>query len=496
MMKLKSYTCPSCGSVLQVENNQRILDCPFCGSEFQAVSFHRKEVVSSAGENLKNKEFTAAREKYLEILTDNPYDVDALLGLICCSGKIPEQSAFSRIRDLSQYNAGAALKVLRAQEGCQSEEAKPYFDKLAGLLEKAERWQELDSKVNAIRSDNRNKYEEITGIKERETTLRGRILNTFLYIGSLFGAEERRATKEESLLYQGAGGLFMIFMGILIYMIIDAEPEDLMKTILTFFGWVLGILALVALVSFIITKIYQHKEYKVRELTQGNHTEFMGISSEMSELSAEYEKEYQEMKKLRPTEIPVAKRKRSKEDVFSEEEKETYCSQCGGKLFLDRERSLYTCKYCGVALGASFFIGDVDAKARKALAVEEFEEAELRFSHVLMMHPDDYEALVGRVLATGKWRAVRAMKLPERMPPYLLKEFNARIEEGKAHAKKEDQEIFDEFSNISALIQKADPYGKKKTPFEKAQWESIELDFKKVRDKLLSIERKRNAAMQ
>ena len=68
MRDLINYTCKECGGALVVDRNQKIYECPFCGTAFDFVTIHRKELLNDAGKDLKNMEFFAAKQKYKSLL--------------------------------------------------------------------------------------------------------------------------------------------------------------------------------------------------------------------------------------------------------------------------------------------------------------------------------------------------------------------------------------------------------------------------------------------
>ena len=48
MAELKSYSCPKCGSYLDVDRDRDEFECPFCGNRFNALVFHRDELLAEA----------------------------------------------------------------------------------------------------------------------------------------------------------------------------------------------------------------------------------------------------------------------------------------------------------------------------------------------------------------------------------------------------------------------------------------------------------------
>ena len=223
---------------------------------------------------------------------------------------------------------------------------------------------------------------------------------------------------------------------------------------------------------------HQKKMDVLREKTTANHSEFMKIDEEMNALASSYAEGYPELRKLRPQgasalAVSQERLKRENPEVFSLEEKKVFCAKCGAPLVLDRERSLYACKFCGVASGASLFIGNVFDKAQKALSKKEFEEAEICFAHSLMMKPDDFGSLFGRILAEGRWTSLQDFMLDQgtHIPPFRVRNLLTRIEEAETHAKEEDRKIFMNMKELVNIVPRAEVLFKEsRRTKEEAPW--------------------------
>ena len=127
-----------------------------------------------------------------------------------------------------------------------------------------------------------------------------------------------------------------------------------------------------------------------------------------------------------------------------EEKIKVICTQCGAALIPDKENMIYRCTHCGVAFGSSIiFDRDAVNKARKALSFAEFNEADVWFQCVLMLCPDDFEALRGRVLCAGKWCSFMDIKEPFNMPAVRFARIRDSIDDAIAHAELSDIGYFE-----------------------------------------------------
>ena len=132
MAKLISYVCTRCGGVLNIDSDQKILDCPFCGTMVNLVEYHRKDILSQAELCLKRMEYKSAYERYKELYDKNPKSFEALLGLVLCAGKIPDKKDLVYPKKLIRHDLDKARAVLAQHaEDCSGYE---YFEHLGTVL--------------------------------------------------------------------------------------------------------------------------------------------------------------------------------------------------------------------------------------------------------------------------------------------------------------------------------------------------------------------------
>ena len=225
------------------------------------------------------------------------------------------------------------------------------------------------------------------------------------------------------------------------------------------FGFLLLIITLV--IFFILFFVIRHFFYKglkktyskplERTITSG-HGKAEKLSSEALELKRKYEEKYEELKKLDPTvngyKPPVASRVDAGPDPFADVTKNVTCAKCGGQLFLDKEKRLYECRFCGVAYGTSLFFDDPLGKAKKALLAADYTEADQRFAHMLMVNPQDFEALFGRILCAGRWKNIPDIELEDRMLPFMEEHLTDRVDEAVQHSGEENKSFFFDLQTI------------------------------------------------
>jgi hypothetical protein len=163
MAKLIGYTCEKCGGVLNVDSDQEIFDCPFCGAGFDLIDFHRKDILSQAEMCLKRMEYNSAGDKYKELYTKDPHDFEALRGLILCAGKIPVKDDLADPVKLIRHDISKAENALiKLESGCS---VYPYFEKLRTVFKLSKEYKKL---INEKATSDRSLKLRVEGLKEQQ----------------------------------------------------------------------------------------------------------------------------------------------------------------------------------------------------------------------------------------------------------------------------------------------------------------------------------------
>lgn len=441
MALLKSYTCRSCGGVLNFDEDQEIFACPFCGEEFNYTDFHRDELLSQAAKCLKDLRYDAAKDKYEMLLSNNSQDFEALRGLVLVQGKIDSLADLKSPENLRNYNLYAAIKASEdAKQALKGTSESLYFKRLTELFELGIEYRNKTSDALKKSEDAREKYRD---------------------------AAEREKKSKENLMTTGSSiGIGMLIgVGVLLGVLRVIFEEGLSGTNINvnvvfavIFGY--GVICLIVLACFLIHRYrVRHIIYKLAKpsdhLTAGHVIQDF-LSKEALEISRRYSEAYELLEKDDPAfhgyAPPPVQKKIPSDNPFIDITKTVLCSKCGGQLRLDKDKGLFECRYCGVAYGASLFFNNPLAKANEAVTKGDYVEADQRFSHILMVTPNDFDALLGRVLCAGKWKNIDDIHLPENMLPVVGKNLKDRILEAMDHALSEDRLFFVTLSNLAEVL--------------------------------------------
>ena len=355
MASLTSYTCAKCGGVLNIDSDQELFDCPFCGTKFDMVDFHRKDMLSEAELSLKRMEFLSANERYTEMFNKNPNDFEALRGLALCAGKIPSKDDLTNPKRLIKHDMEKTESFIKKNsEYCSG---YPYFEKVLEIISLC------------------RKYENLLKIKsgvQKVTQLRIRRLGN-------------------------GDGLY--------------EKNE-------------------------FAKIANYERVTVDDTNK----KLIDIEAELSEACLELEN-------LEPSAFKVVQYSVNSvnNSLSSGSVSNITCIKCGAQLVMDEKRKLCECRSCGVAYGTSLFFGEPNKKAKEALIKKEFNEAEQRYSYMLMLDPHDFEALRGRVNCAAKWTVVN---YDAEVTSFWVKNVRSRVEYAYEKALDADKPYFGKYLEL------------------------------------------------
>ena len=127
MPNLRSYSCPECGSFLEVDRNKDTFDCPFCGKHFDALDFHGKELFEQANKYLEGRQYELAKKKFEYLLSQDPENFDFLWGYACAVGGLSDLKPSG----ISQNYSVKLIELLKNDERYKNCDGAEYFAKFA-----------------------------------------------------------------------------------------------------------------------------------------------------------------------------------------------------------------------------------------------------------------------------------------------------------------------------------------------------------------------------
>ena len=460
MAVLKSYTCSKCAGVLIFDSDQEYFDCPFCGTRFDAVDFHGDELLQQAEECLKQSDFATAKEKFLKVLEKDPSNFDALRGNILSEAKC---SSTEGLKDPEFYQrcrlSSVRAAVDRAVESTP-DFASDYFKKLSEMISMAEELSPVENEVRVVQ-------------KSLDKTT---VENSRNYL------TKSRESFKSIMVIMGVGLIIAS-----VYHFVQMLAAGI--TDWTFFLVIEGMMVLVYgaffLAFFFITRAERKRaEAPHRVMVQAsNNASSAGYKAEG--LKKEYLKVYNELQALEETtrEALNGLENGKTEDHGTETPdsgKTILCSKCAAQLSLDKEKRVYQCNSCGVAYGISLFFGLPLEKALNSLNMGRYDDADQRFTNILMVEPSDFDALLGKILCTGKWSKVSRIGLTGDLRPISFKILKEQVEKTGESASDSDKAYFVTLGELISVLEELSMIDYKEKIAEK---KNKELD---IRDKVFS----------
>lgn len=443
MAMLKSYTCSKCAGVLNFDSDQEFFECPFCGTAFDVLDFHGDEVMEQARSLLKNESFDAAREKYKAILKYDPKNFEANLGVVLCDLKVTSEDRLEFPDLLPEYDVVNVRKSILKAKRNTGKNGSSYFGKMYELISVKEDVARLRKEESELSSEQIGRKVNDKLVEDYKTK---RTIN-------------RSSTVPVILAWVGIAVMLLVMLGM------NWKFDD-EKSLLAPFLVPLAVVAIIIIFMVIADKIHDRDFKPVDDITSS-------FTGRIKERIYKYDEVYRKMRTLYPT----AEKKRKiqaqesavsgKESASLKEPQIDYsnidpsetviCSKCAARLALNKDKRVYQCDHCGVAYGISLFFGIPMEKALNSLNTGFYDDANQRFSSILMVHPSDFEALLGRVLCEGGWTKISDIDLTDGVDVSSYKAVRRRLGEAKQHASVHNVPFFE---NVEKMVGYCEEYRK------------------------------------
>ena len=435
MAELKSYTCSKCGGILTFDSDQEFFDCPFCGNRYDIMDFHSDEVHAQAQSCLNEKDFGAARDKYNLLLEKFPRDFKALRGLVLCDLRITSHDLLSNPDNLKKGNVLSAKRTSQIAEKKAEGKAGDYFVCLTKMIETVSEIKTLEDEKKVVNS------------KESRSLFDG---------AKVFVDEKEKHYGRGKLIYGGYAAFYLLIM---IFAVFNNERE----------AWGRGIVVILVMTTLTILGfvaddlIHNYRMSSVRQLVTIGRYEDDLLSKKISVLKDNYTVTYNKLKHFEKSlecDEPLVSSDESHASDFAgndtlvavNESKTITCSKCAAQLILNRDKRVYECKSCGVAYGVSLFFGLPHEKALNAMNIGNFGDADQRFSNILMVTPNDFEALLGQVLCKGRWTNISSINFSEYFSPSRIIQIKSCLKDVRRKASDEDKEFFDRLTELISIL--------------------------------------------
>ena len=421
MANLKSYSCPKCGSFLDVDRDQDTFDCPFCGSHYDVVDLHGADLLEQAEDALKKGDYKIAKQKYEYLLERKPDDLELLYYYACAVG---EAASLDKYEDPKKLSLKLQL-LFKNDPRYSTGPAAPYFAKIAELSDISKRHTELSAEY-----DRKLKMSEegLKKLNEEESSF-GCSVTAFAVIHFFFGAfilaQIGGFRSPWGLAYYLGFPIVAIIIAANINKSIRAKKDPELAEKLKCFE---ELKVQADEISKEIQALEESYERAFKALPMlKSQAGIMDITKARAEIMEPAKKPYTNI----PSRNPFARRDPAV--VAAEMKIPVVCKKCGADLRQDKEHKLYVCDHCGVSYDYDTFIGDPITKAKSCLKNGDYESADKWFSKVIADDPRNFEANRGRILCAGNWVGFIQLKLNKQLADVDWEAVSARLNEAIAN---------------------------------------------------------------
>ena len=291
MRDLVSYTCSSCGGALTVDKSQEVYECPFCGNEYDFVQMHHDELLKDAETNMRQMEFTSAKEKYSAILENDPQDFYALRGLVLCSGPVISTESFKKPEKLTDCSFDQMKDCLNKVKEQAKEADQPYFEKLFELVDLAQKHKAASEEKARLSGESNRRFGEIVEVELEREEANEEAWEKAKSAGRVIAA----VTSKHSYGDDDSRGVYGLVIGGFTIIIVLIYFLSLWA-----FAVIAGVAAIVIAVLIFNKRSDEKRQAEISEQMKVNNGKSGAVATELAETGNKYSQAYRALVKMEP----------------------------------------------------------------------------------------------------------------------------------------------------------------------------------------------------
>ena len=291
MRDLVSYTCSSCGGALTVDKSQEVYECPFCGNAYDFVQMHHDELLKDAETNMRQMEFTSAKEKYSSILENEPQDFYALRGLVLCSGPVISTESFKKPEKLTDCSFDQMKDCLNKVKEQAKEADQPYFEKLYELVDLAQKHKAASEEKARLSGESNRRFGEIVEVELEREEANEEAWEKAKSAGRVIAA----VTSKHSYGDDDSRGVYGLVIGGFTIIIVLIYFLSLWA-----FAVIAGVAAIVIAVLIFNKRSDEKRQAEISEQMKVNNGKRGAVATELAETGNKYSQAYRALVKMEP----------------------------------------------------------------------------------------------------------------------------------------------------------------------------------------------------
>jgi len=291
MRDLVSYTCSSCGGALTVDKSQEVYECPFCGNAYDFVQMHHDELLADAETNMRQMEFTSAKEKYSSILENDPQDFFALRGLVLCSGPLISIESLKKPEKLTDCSFDQMKECLDKVKEQAKEADQPYFEKLYELVVLAQKHKAASEEKARLSGESNRRFGEIVEVELEREEANEEAWEKAKSAGRVIAA----VTSKHSYGDDDSRGVYGLVIGGFTIIIVLIYFLSLWA-----FAVIAGVAAIVIAVLIFNKRSDEKRQAEISEQMKVNNGKRGAVATELAETGNKYSQAYRALVKMEP----------------------------------------------------------------------------------------------------------------------------------------------------------------------------------------------------
>ena len=291
MRDLVSYTCSACGGALTVDKSQEVYECPFCGNAYDFVQMHHDELLKDAETNMRQMEFTSAKEKYSSILENDPQDFYALRGLVLCSGPVISTESFKKPEKLTDCSFDQMKDCLNKVKEQAKEADQPYFEKLFELVDLAQKHKAASEEKARLSGESNRRFGEIVEVELEREEANEEAWEKAKSAGRVIAA----VTSKHSYGDDDSRGVYGLVIGGFTIIIVLIYFLSLWA-----FAVIAGVAAIVIAVLIFNKRSDEKRQAEISEQMKVNNGKSGAVATELAETGNKYSQAYRALVKMEP----------------------------------------------------------------------------------------------------------------------------------------------------------------------------------------------------
>jgi hypothetical protein len=252
---------------------------------------HHDELLADAETNMRQMEFTSAKEKYSAILESDPQDFYALRGLVLCSGPVISTESFKKPEKLTDCSFDQMKDCLNKVKEQAKEADQPYFEKLYELVDLAQKHKAASEEKARLSGESNRRFGEIVEVELEREEANEEAWEKAKSAGRVIAA----VTSKHSYGDDDSRGVYGLVIGGFTIIIVLIYFLSLWA-----FAVIAGVVAIVVAVLIFNKRSDEKRQAEISAKMKVGNGKSGAVATELAEIGNKYSQAYRALVKMEP----------------------------------------------------------------------------------------------------------------------------------------------------------------------------------------------------